>query len=465
MQWLAHDAAWFPDVSRRVARCAAPPRRRVFAGFESGGAVFVETCSTGARRPRTARACHRTREAHQLERTVTFAHAPRYPLSARSDRRPPRPDRLALRHLLLRASTPVPPGHVCEAAFEYSATQRRLQVSRRARQGFSPESMSARTLLQIDPNSNRLDSSHSSDADSMPATPSKDKFREWTFPRTKAGSGGPALALSSSASTGARPAFASSSKPGAGIRTAVGGSTAARRPSVATRGSSRAAAGEFSHAIPPAPVSSSTSTGAGSSSSEVAHGRSSSVAPNSSPKRQRPLGSTDFRHRSNASLLTSPIASKKRVASKNASSGASLSFVKLNMPAEGAVASTPTPSRFARFAVALVRRRSLGEIIYIVLFSGCIVVWAAALCGYGHAGPLQPSKAELARPSPDAIGAAAVVDVRVPDPLLPQQDRSDPNGEYLADVHQRDGDTSHDEGEDHFQASPLDPALADENAP
>ena len=128
--------------------------------------------------------------------------------------------------------------------------------------------------------------------------------------------------------------------------------------------------------------------------------------------------------------------------------------------AEGSV-SPPAPGRLTRLAVALVRRRSLGEVIYLVLFSGSVIVWAAALCGYGHTGPVHAQPADLAVPV-KVIATAGVIDVRLPDSLLPPQDRSD-NNEYLADVHQREGDASHDDGDDHFQASPLDPALADEH--
>ena len=128
--------------------------------------------------------------------------------------------------------------------------------------------------------------------------------------------------------------------------------------------------------------------------------------------------------------------------------------------AEGSV-SPPAPGRLSRLAVSLVRRRSLGEVIYLVLFSGSVIIWAAALCGYGHTGPVHARPAELAVPV-KVIATTGVIDVRIPDSLLPPQDRSD-NDEYLADVHQREGDASHDDGDDHFQASPLDPALADEH--
>ncbi|GAA5982567.1 hypothetical protein JCM10908_006701 [Rhodotorula pacifica] len=337
---------------------------------------------------------------------------------------------------------------------------------------------SARTLLQIDPNSHRIDSSSgsNSDADSMPATPSKDKFREWTFPRTKAGSGtsgapgtggGPASRSiqGTSTSTGTRPGYGSVSRGSAGIRTGGGGSIAARRPSVAARQSSRAA-GELAQAVSSAPLS---STGASPGVlKEVAHGRSSSVAPhNSSPKRQRPPGSTDFRHRSNASLLASPIMTNKSAAT-DARSSTSSSFIKVNMPtSEAAVAA---PNRLARLVLSITRRRSLGEVIYLVLFSASIVVWATALCGYGHTASASGQPIEVAAAVPVAVPdsirpAPEVIDVRIPDSLLPPQGRSDPNDEYLADVHQREGDSSHDEGDDHFQASPLDPALEDENVP
>ncbi|GAA5962727.1 hypothetical protein JCM8115_005938 [Rhodotorula mucilaginosa] len=323
---------------------------------------------------------------------------------------------------------------------------------------------SSRTLLQIDPNSARLDTYNSSDADSMPATPSKDKFREWTFPRAKAGPAagnsaeearaGPASALASSTATGPRPGFASStSRTGGGIRTGKGGSIAARRPSVAQRASSRAA-GDFAGVTSPSKGTTTRPPG------DVAHGRSSSIAHKSSPKKQRSNGSTDFRHRSNASVA-SPIAQKKRPAATHSGPAAATSFVKLNMPiAEGSV-SPPAPGRLSRLAVSLIRRRSLGEVIYLVLFSGSVIIWAAALCGYGHTGPVPAQPADLAIPV-KVIATAGVIDVRLPDTLLPPQDRSD-NDEYLADVHQREGDASHDDGDDHFQASPLDPALADEH--
>lgn len=335
--------------------------------------------------------------------------------------------------------------------------------------------MSGRALLQLDANLARFDAvtaSSGEEYDATPATPSKDKFREWTFPRKPAAAnnaGGFSPTTTTSGSTGNAHASRSANPPppppsssgaragAAGIRTgSISSAAARRRPSVAARQSR--AANLFS-------------SGSSASEAEPVHGRSSSIAhttttaatTTTSPKRQRPVGSPDVRHRSNASLLASPVASRSAANASHSSPP----FVKLSLPgAPTSPFSTSGVSSAPRAAFHLVytnlRRKSLAEVVYLALFCGSILVWAGALCGYGHSPVLAPSAADLNVPG---ASAREVVDVQIPANLLAAEGRAEDESEYLADVHLRKGDSSHDEGEDHFQASPSDPALEDENHP
>ncbi|BGP43779.1 hypothetical protein JCM10450v2_007977 [Rhodotorula kratochvilovae] len=250
----------------------------------------------------------------------------------------------------------------------------------------------SRLLTQLDPSLPARvpspGSSHSSD-DSAPATPSKDKMREWTFPRQLPQGGAP---------------------------------------------SSLPQASRMHNLV------------------DGAHGRSSSVTPGSAGKGARSAGgggneSMDLRHRSNASLAVSP------------------SSPLLPRLAPGATA----PKDVAKLVYSNVRRRSLNDIAYLVVFGGALFLFATALLGVGYDGAARPrSSAAAVRADRDAVAAVAPVDVKLPQGFLPRPGPAVPaqqneEEEYLADVHQPAGDSSHDTGAEHFLTSPDDPALSDEH--
>ncbi|GAA5902418.1 hypothetical protein JCM6882_002746 [Rhodosporidiobolus microsporus] len=278
-----------------------------------------------------------------------------------------------------------------------------------------------------------------SDSGSAPATPSKDKMREWTFPR------------SSSSSAGS-------------------GTTSSARP------------------LPPSIDVSS------SSSSSFAHGRSSSIAPSASPSSttksppgsstdpaRRPLlhhnpssssaahgtGSRDFRHRTNASLAfaasaTPEIGSSPRGGFSQLPSYPSSSPTASSHPSHAAGApekASPDAAGMAKMVYSNVRRRGLNDIVYLVIFGGAFVVFFGALLGVGYDGA-GPTSSSYPASSPRVVGGelarqaeGEVVDVKIPSSFLRPEDLE---GEHVpADVHQPYGDVSHEEGEmEHFGDSP-----------
>ncbi|GAA5924903.1 hypothetical protein JCM1841_005363 [Sporobolomyces salmonicolor] len=264
----------------------------------------------------------------------------------------------------------------------------------------------SRLLTQLDSNlASRSVIPASSDSDHAPS-PSKDKpdrIREWTFPRS--------TSASSLASTSTGPA-----------------------PSGAT----------------PVRVA------------DLAHGRSSSIAPgaatkassSSSPTKTTgaPISATgpsdninDLRHRTAFSL----------------SHGPGTPDLSLSGGAGGAAFSTlPTqPREVVRMVYSNVRRRSIHDILFLVVFGGALFLFASALLGIGHDGAArQEEMAE--RTNYEAIGKAPVVDVQIAKGFLPNEGEE---GDVPADVHQPFGDHSHDAGEDLMKDSPDDPALDDEN--
>lgn len=279
----------------------------------------------------------------------------------------------------------------------------------------------SRLLTQLDPNlpprpsPSTAPTALSSPSDnSCPATPSKDKFREWTFPRTSAG---PNPSASTSSSAGGPP------------------STAAPQ----------------SHRV--------------HSLADGSHGRSSSVTPNkhTSPNKGNRSGagaeSMDLRHRSNASLAQSP--------------SSPLLPRTLLSPSVSAA-----PKEVARLIYSNVRRKgsTLHDLPYYLVFGAALLLFARAILGVGFDGAAIPRSSaaavRMADRGPHAgpgagTGAsvpAPVVDVQLPEGFLPHEHEHAPHpDEFLADVHQPHGDSSHDAGEDHFQASPDDPALEDEH--
>ncbi|BGO95881.1 hypothetical protein NBRC10512_001469 [Rhodotorula toruloides] len=250
-----------------------------------------------------------------------------------------------------------------------------------------PSSMPARSPS---PSSSSSSSSAGSGDDSAPATPSKDKMREWTFPRN----GG--VASTSSSSTG-------------GARNEVDG----------------------------------------------IHGRSSSVAPSSagghasngriqspsSAKGGEGAASLDLRHRSNASLAFAP------------SSSLSPPSTTLSLPRllSSSPSSNSSPNRnpnLAKLVYSNIRRRSAHDLLFILIFGGAFLLFARALAGAGY---------DATREKSLAVGEGA--EVKLPPGFLPHE-----QGEYLEEVHQRHGDSSHDVGEDLLRDSPEDVHLEEAHA-
>ncbi|GAA6053886.1 hypothetical protein JCM3770_005317 [Rhodotorula araucariae] len=252
----------------------------------------------------------------------------------------------------------------------------------------------SRLLPQLDPSlPPRMPSpgASSSSDDSAPATPSKDKMREWTFPRQLPQGGLP----SSQSSQPAR------------YHNLVDG----------------------------------------------AHGRSSSVTPGHGAKGARTAGagggneSMDLRHRSNASLAVSP----------------SSPLLPRLLPGASA------PKDVAKLVYSNVRHRSLHDVAYFVFFGGALFLFATALLGVGYDAAARPRSSAAAVRAVRATGEAlGPVDVKLPAGFLPTPGaahaaRAADKEEFLADVHQPIGDSSHDAGAEHFSSSPDDPALSDEH--
>ncbi|GAA6015236.1 hypothetical protein JCM10207_003656 [Rhodosporidiobolus poonsookiae] len=298
---------------------------------------------------------------------------------------------------------------------------------------------SARLLAGIDPNlparpssasssqaSDRAPSPSNSD-DSQPATPSKDKMREWTFPRSQP-STSPPSALSSAASPTKLPRTAHDAPTST---SANGDSAGAKRP------------------LLPRGHSSTTST----------------ASPHS--QQEHRASPSDFRHRPNASLAFA--ASVTPEIGSSASGGfstlpSSLSPSSLNPPSSGrrlltspSTSDSPTASSFelpstpadaARMLYTNVRRRGLNDLVFLVVFGGALLLFSSALLGVGYdgAGPTSATSPALAVRKVEG-GAGRVVDVQIPKQFYREEEGD-------AEVHNPLGDSSHDDGEEHFARTP-----------
>ncbi|GAA5876396.1 hypothetical protein JCM8547_003027 [Rhodosporidiobolus lusitaniae] len=290
---------------------------------------------------------------------------------------------------------------------------------------------STRLLSNLDPNLPPLQS-HStydsagsgSDDGSGPATPSKDKMREWTFPR-------PSSALPSSSSLSRDPLTSSSSN--------------ANNNGVHGRSSS----------IAPSPSKSSASPTSARSPRDEAH---------------RPLlsrngsSSRDFRHRTNASLafvgsVTPEVGSSSRggfstlppSSSSPSTSSSSQAVLGQAYPiTPPPLPDLPSPPGMARMVYSNIRRKGLNDILYLVVFGGTIFLFFSALLGVGYSGASPSSLAVSPRVAMPA-DATGVVEVEIPKTFL----RPGEEDEVPADVHQPYGEVpSHDEAEDHFRETP-----------
>ncbi|ORY82919.1 hypothetical protein BCR35DRAFT_352088 [Leucosporidium creatinivorum] len=254
---------------------------------------------------------------------------------------------------------------------------------------------------------------------------SKDKLRQWTFPRSNNNS------ISSSTTT-------TTTSP-------------------------------LSHQLDrPAPSS--------TNSSDSEHGRSSSISPtyahatspsNSNKHNTKSKSSTtskDLRHRSNASVFNPP-----PPAPPSSSPSAPLL-------SPSAAPSTPLPTKpndLLRLLYSNLRRRSAQDILYLIIFGGCLVIFTSALLGQGYSAAVEgglvsgvgagAAGGEKVPSLAEQQAQAQVIDVKIPEVFMRKIVK--PLAEPApADVHQPNGDDSHDQGEDLLVDSPEDPALDDEHA-
>lgn len=134
---------------------------------------------------------------------------------------------------------------------------------------------------------------------------------------------------------------------------------------------------------------------------------------------------------------------------------------------------TLNPVAIARLVYSNLRRSSLNDILYGLVFVTTVLIFFSALAGAGHSAPddgavgsSTPTQRvpEKQNPGPrewpvlrDVV--QTTVDVNVPKAYLPveEDDEAPP-----ADVHQAHGDSSHDYGDDLMHASPSDPRLDDD---
>lgn len=198
--------------------------------------------------------------------------------------------------------------------------------------------------------------------------------------------------------------------------------------------------------------------------SAIDHGRSSSTA--HSPASDRPrerkgssATSKDLRHRINASVFSA----HTPAVSVSSSSRPLLGGLGLGGTGGGG---TPKPTEVVKLVYSNVRRRSFGDILWLIVFGGSLIIFTSALMGFGSAQAVKSlaaqSRIEVKSEVPIVVSAVGqkAVEVEIPEAYL----ASPAETKAPADVHQPHGDSSHDQGEELMVDSPEDPSLDDENA-
>lgn len=135
-----------------------------------------------------------------------------------------------------------------------------------------------------------------------------------------------------------------------------------------------------------------------------------------------------------------------------------------------------TPTDIFRYAYSNLRRQKLNDLVYALFFIACLLVFFTALTGTGvdpsslsSSSPAPPTPTRAPRAWPqigDPANLARAPNVDIPDTFLSRRVRGarlDNQADVPADVHQPDGDSSHDVGEDFLRDSPDDPRLDDEH--
>ncbi|SCV72844.1 BQ2448_4381 [Microbotryum intermedium] len=174
-----------------------------------------------------------------------------------------------------------------------------------------------------------------------------------------------------------------------------------------------------------------------------------------------------FRHRGNASVAvvpistpdTSPVSPARPGLSRVVSSSPRLlTNSSANTPSTAPPEPMPilsSPSELVRMIYANLRRKPLQDLAWAVVFGVCLLLFASALTGHGYAPP------ELDEAANGVLWNQ--VRVEAPATFLPKggQFRDLP---VPADVHQPAGDDSHDVGNEWMKDSPDDRRLDDEHA-
>lgn len=299
------------------------------------------------------------------------------------------------------------------------------RVSRLSRHTHTPtHTVTMAPLGSIDPNL------PSNAASATAATP-KDKMRQWTFPRNTA---------------------------------------AASTASTATSSPLRNA---------------NTTTNYGTSqdaTTAVVHAHSSSISPAKSKEANAKsrMASKDFRHRTNASLVYTPASAPASNPPPPAACAVAVTPPSSSgpfMPALSSTASLTSRASRPRDIVTMIysnaRRRSAQDIVHLVIFGGCLALFALALTGRGYDAQQQDNNLSLryrSMPEQPVETRLNVIDVKIPDTFLPKDVLDDgdaasrPQEGELLDAHQLEGDTSDDAGVEHFADSPADPSLEPEAA-
>ncbi|BGP20520.1 hypothetical protein JCM10213v2_008681 [Rhodosporidiobolus nylandii] len=269
---------------------------------------------------------------------------------------------------------------------------------------------------------------------SRPATPSKDKMREWTFPRTAGTGGGAAAAAGSNGMSGRRTAVA--------IDTS-------------THGRSSSIAPTHAHGSSPSKSPSSIRSAVDAARQPLLSSSSAAAAGN---------GSKDFRHRPNASLAFAGSATPEIGGSASGGFG---TLPLSGSPAAGLVGAVSSKEggevgvgEVGRMVYSNVRRRGVSDVAFLLVFGGAFFLFVSSLLGVGYS-PSSPSPApsDLSSSSASDLDLSSarapveVEDVAIPAQFLRSTSSEEEQGGVDKEVHNPGGDTSHDDGTEHFGAT------------
>ncbi|KAL8281344.1 hypothetical protein RQP46_006378 [Phenoliferia psychrophenolica] len=281
----------------------------------------------------------------------------------------------------------------------------------------------------------------SSTRSNPPSSPSKDKekIRQWTFPRPSGDS--PSHSPSSGAMlSGERSAAGGGGGPGASAHAAQGLSSATSPTGAGTEPAwNNHTLASLAESAPPSPTPQSTPRFS---------------FPDSPPPATRTANAQHPRaHRPNTSIAYSSAATS-------------------SLP----LRSRLNPVVLTKILYSNLRRSSLNDLAYGLVFLASLLIFFGALSGQGYHAQDHVEKDQPQRRVPDKPhgGArvwpvlneqqqqqqrAAAIEVDIPKAFLPVEED---DGEVPADVYQPHGDSSHDRGADFLRDSPEDPDLDDD---